>query len=64
MLVNATLWCASLEAAIKADNNVRLVGPYQPVTYKFGGFVKGVKPHQRSGWKSPILPKKRGRRSK
>ena len=61
MLVNATLWCASLEAAITADNDVRLVGPYQPVTYRFGGFVKGVKPHELSGWDSPILPKKQAK---
>lgn len=58
MLVNATLWCASLEDAIKADNDVRFVGPYQPVTFGFDDFVKDVKPHELSGWETPILPKK------
>ncbi len=58
MLVNAALWCASLEGAIKSDTDINFVGPYQPVTYNFNGWVKGVKPHVLSGWESPILPKK------
>ncbi len=64
MLINATLWCAGLEAAVEADSDVGLVGPYQPVTFGFEGFVKGVKPHELSGWESPILPKKQSARSK
>jgi putative membrane-bound dehydrogenase-like protein len=44
MAVNACLWAAGLEAAIRLDSEIAFVGPYQPTTYGFGGFVKGVKP--------------------
>jgi hypothetical protein len=57
MVVNAALWAAGLETQIRADNDVGLVGPYQPSTFAFGGFVKGVKPADLSGWDSPIPPK-------
>lgn len=57
MLVNACLWAASLEAAIQPTNNVSFVGPYHPTTFKFEGYVKGVKPADLAGWESPILPK-------
>src|SRR5262245_42636948 len=57
MLVNAVLWAAGLEAAITASNDVSLVGPYQPSTFSFGGYVKGMKPADMAGWDSPI-PKK------
>jgi type 1 glutamine amidotransferase len=57
MLVNAILWGAGLEASIRPDGEIGFVGPYQPVTYSFGGYVKGVKPADLAGWDSPILPK-------
>lgn len=55
MLVNAHLWCLGMEDAIKPDNNVAFVGPYNPVTFKFGGHRKGVKPADIEGWDTPIL---------
>jgi len=57
MAVNACLWAAGLEASIRAANEISFVGPYQPTTYSFGGFVKGVKPAALAGWDAPILPK-------
>jgi len=54
MLVNAVLWAAGLEAAITPTSDVSLVGPYNPSTYSFGGFVKGVKPSDMAGWDRPI----------
>ncbi len=57
MLVNAHLWCLGLEEHIEADNNVSFVGPYNPVTFRFGGHRKGVKPADLEGWESPILGK-------
>ena len=44
MAVNAVLWAVGLENRITADLDVGLVGPYQPTTYNFNGYVKGVKP--------------------
>ena len=55
MLVNAHLWCLGMEVAIKADNNVEFVGPYNPLTFNFGGHRKGVKPADIEGWETPIL---------
>jgi type 1 glutamine amidotransferase len=57
MLVNACLWATGLESTIKATNDVNFVGPYEPTTFGFGGYVKGVKPGDLAGWDSPILPK-------
>ena len=58
MLVNAHLWCLGMDDAIKADNNVAFVGPYNPVTFNFGGYRKGVKPADIEGFDTPILGKK------
>lgn len=55
MLVNAHLWCLGLEDEIKADNDVAFIGPYNPVTFNFGGYRKGVKPADIEGWDTPIL---------
>ena len=54
MLVNAVLWAAGLESAIQPTSDVSLVGPYNPSTYSFGGFVKGVRPADLAGWDAPI----------
>lgn len=54
MLVNAVLWAAGLESAIQPTGDVGLVGPYNPSTYSFGGFVKGVRPADLAGWAAPI----------
>jgi hypothetical protein len=37
---------------------VSFVGPYNPVTFNFGGYRKGVKPADIEGWDTPILGKK------
>ncbi|MEP6917143.1 MAG: ThuA domain-containing protein [Acidobacteriota bacterium] len=57
MIVNACLWSAGLETSIKPDGDISFVGPYQPTTFGFGAYVKGVKPADLAGWDSPILPK-------
>ena len=55
MMVNAALWCLSMDDSIKADGNIDFVGPYKPVTFNFGGFRKKVKPSYIEGWETPIL---------
>jgi type 1 glutamine amidotransferase len=57
MAVNAVLWSAGLEESIRADGPIAFVGPYQPSTFAFNGYVKGVKPADLAGWTSPILPR-------
>ncbi|MCX7664638.1 MAG: ThuA domain-containing protein [Gemmataceae bacterium] len=44
LLVNATYWAVGLEDKIPEKAKVDLVGTYKPSPFKFGGFVKGVKP--------------------
>jgi type 1 glutamine amidotransferase len=56
MSVNACLWAAGLEAGIQPAGDISFVGPYQPTTFRFGGYVKGVKPADVAGWNTPILP--------
>ena len=58
LVVNACLWAAGLDSSIRPDNNISLVGPYQPTTFGFGGFVKGMKPADFAGWDAPIPAKK------
>jgi type 1 glutamine amidotransferase len=57
MAVNACLWAAGLEKSIQPAGDISFVGPYQPTTFSFGGYVKAVKPSDVAGWDSPILPK-------
>ena len=52
------LWAVGLESSITADGDVGLVGPYQPTTFNFNGYVKGVKPADMAGWDTPIPPKR------
>ena len=58
MLVNACLWAQGMAKSIETDAEVGFVGPYQPTTFRFGGYAKGVKPSDLAGWDSPIMPKK------
>lgn len=44
LIVNATLWCLSLEDKITPDLNVSIVGDYKPTAFGFGTYVKGKKP--------------------
>jgi type 1 glutamine amidotransferase len=59
MSVNALLWAAGLEAAITPSNEIGFVGPFQPTTYAFDGYVKNIKPADMAGWDSPIPAKPR-----
>ena len=54
MAVNATLWAAGLESAIRPTGRYQFVGPFHPTTFAFDGFVKGMKPADLAGWDSPI----------
>jgi lysophospholipase L1-like esterase len=54
MLINAHFWCLGMEADIQEDLAVGFVGPYHPTTFNFGGYRRGVKPHDISGWEAPI----------
>jgi hypothetical protein len=44
LLVNASYWALGMENRIPARANVGLVGAYDPLPFKFGGFAKGIKP--------------------
>jgi type 1 glutamine amidotransferase len=54
LVVNACLWAAGLDAAIRADGTIAFVGPYIPSRFNFNGFVKGLKPSDMAGWDAPI----------
>lgn len=58
MLVNACFWACGLENKITTDAKIDFVGKYQPTTYRFGGYRRGVKPSDISALDSPILPDK------
>jgi hypothetical protein len=66
MLMNASLWAAGLESAIKPDSEISFVGPYQPSDFNFNGAKQNVKPADLAGWETPILggnpPPPRGNR--
>jgi type 1 glutamine amidotransferase len=44
LLVNACYWAVGMEDQIPARAKVDLVGKFDPHPFKFGGFVKGIKP--------------------
>ena len=44
LLVNAVYWALKLEGRIEPGSNMQLVGPYNPLPFKFGGFAPAVKP--------------------
>ena len=44
LIVNACFWVLLMEDKIPARTNVDLVGEYQPLPFKFGGFAKGIQP--------------------
>lgn len=56
LLLNAHLWCLGMEDEIKPDNPVDFVGPYQPTTFSFSHFPRGVKPADLADYDSPIMP--------
>ncbi|MCH7823346.1 MAG: ThuA domain-containing protein [Acidobacteria bacterium] len=55
LLINAALWTAGMEDSIRADIDVSLVGPYNPVVFGFDGYRRGVKPADLAGWDTPIM---------
>ncbi|MFP6879403.1 MAG: PVC-type heme-binding CxxCH protein [Roseibacillus sp.] len=57
LVCNGILWALELENSIKPDLNFAFVGPYTPTTFGGGAYVRGVKPEDLAGWKSPILPR-------
>ncbi len=44
LLVNACYWAVGLENRIAPDADVDLVGDFEPLPFKFGGFKPGVRP--------------------
>ena len=44
LVVNACYWGLEMEDQIKADGNVDIVGDYNPLPFRFGGFKRNVKP--------------------
>ncbi len=55
MMINAALWTAGMEEAITGENSAHLVGPYNPVTFSFGGYRRTVRPSDLAGWDTPIM---------
>ncbi len=49
MLVNACYWALGMEDQIPARSEVEIVGDYDPLPFKFGGFQPGVKPSDLAG---------------
>ena len=56
MILNGILWAAGMEAAIKPDLNVAVVGKYEPNTFNFARNAVKVKPSDLAGWDSTIMP--------
>jgi hypothetical protein len=54
MLLNAHLWCLGMEEAIQPDAPIDFIGPYNPATFNFGGYRRGVKPSDIEGFDTPI----------
>ncbi len=44
MFVNACIWTVGLEDKIPSKSNVEIVGEYNPLPFKSGGYKTGVKP--------------------
>lgn len=55
LLVNGMFWAVGMEDEITSNGPIGFVGPYNPVTFSFGGYRKGIKPADLAGWESPIL---------
>ena len=59
MLVNACFWSAGLEAAIKPDADISIVGPFHSTWSPGFHRAKSVKPEDLAGWDSPIMPEEK-----
>jgi type 1 glutamine amidotransferase len=47
MIVNACYWALGIERRIKPTANIAFVGEYKPTPFKFGGYIRGLKPGDR-----------------
>ena len=56
MLVNASYWCVGMEAKIKPEMNVSIVGPYHPTWLGVNKRSAHVKPDDLQGWETAIFP--------
>ncbi len=54
MIINGCFWALSMEASIKPDANIGLVGPFKPNTFAGNAYARGVKPEMYAGYESPI----------
>ena len=54
LIINGIYWSLGLEDQIKPDSKIDFVGPYKPNTFRFGGYVKGIKPAAYDGFDGQI----------
>jgi len=54
LVVNGCYWALGMEASIKPDSNIALVGPFKPNTFAGEAFARGIKPAMYEGFESPI----------
>ena len=47
MVVNAIFWAMGLEKKIKPDLRIDFVREYNPTPFKFGGYIRGLRPGDR-----------------
>lgn len=59
LLVNGTLWALGMDGVITPDLEISFVGPYNPVTFSFDGYRRGVRPVDLAGWTTPIMSRDR-----
>jgi len=56
LVVNACIWAAGLESAIRPDLETALVGPYRQTWRGVHKRAAQVKPEDLAGWDAPIMP--------
>jgi putative membrane-bound dehydrogenase-like protein len=54
LIVNGCYWALGMDALIKPDANISLVGPFKPNTFSNAGYARGIKPEMYAGFTSPI----------
>jgi len=47
MILNACYWALGQERRIKGNSNISFVREYKPTPFKFGGYIRGLKPGDR-----------------
>lgn len=55
LLLNACLWGLGMDDAIKPENPIDFVGPFNPTTFSFTEYRHGVHPADLAGWDTPIM---------